>query len=173
LSKKILALVLIASLALLFAGCTLYKENASASASPEPTIPPLPSEAPNATPSEKCFELERGACCLGNVCSEVELNCIQGSIAVFRGCDADCNALAECVPIPSSEACSNDADCMVGGCSNELCGLRGEELVSTCVWKPEFTCFEKTKCGCVDGQCAWKHNEVFDACTASGGLQPN
>ncbi|MEM0475772.1 MAG: eight-cysteine-cluster domain-containing protein [Candidatus Norongarragalinales archaeon] len=65
--------------------------------------------------------------------------------------------------------CSTDADCVVGGCSGELCGLRGEELVSTCVWKPEYACFEKTTCGCVDGKCEWKRNAAFNACLASAG----
>ena len=55
-------------------------------------------------------------------------------------------------------ACSADTDCIVGGCSNQLCqGANEPPMITTCEW---VECFDAEKfnkaCGCVENQCQWK-----------------
>ena len=68
-------------------------------------------------------------------------------------------------------ACSSDDDCIVGGCSGQLCTAKqttesGEKdlLISTCEMKPEYVCYKITTCGCVDGVCDWNKNLDFTSC---------
>ena len=45
----------------------------------------------------QCVETEQnGTCCLGENCSSVLLNCLNGTHQVFKGCDKNCTAMAEC-----------------------------------------------------------------------------
>lgn len=50
----------------------------------------------------------------------------------------------------ADNACTTDLDCVVGGCSGEVCAA--EPLASTCeVVEP----LPAGECGCVDGACQW------------------
>ncbi len=57
-------------------------------------------------------------------------------------------------------SCKSDADCIVGGCSGQVCMEKGENVVTVCEWKE---CFDAKKfgmrCGCVDGACQWTQME--------------
>lgn len=51
--------------------------------------------------------------------------------------------------------CSSDSECLVGGCSGELCqSVNTEPSVSICEWKD---CYENTgqECKCVSNECQW------------------
>lgn len=53
--------------------------------------------------------------------------------------------------------CSSDKDCIVGGCSSQVCQSRFEEsIITTCEWK---ACYDaekyKLKCRCINGKCQW------------------
>jgi len=64
--------------------------------------------------------------------------------------------------------CSQDSDCATGGCSGQVCGVKGkvEGIVTTCEWKDEYSCLKKTSCGCVDGSCRWKETREYKDCMA-------
>jgi eight-cysteine-cluster-containing protein len=52
-------------------------------------------------------------------------------------------------------ACDDDEDCHVGGCSSETCSAEAD-VVTTCEVLPvRFP--EGSQCGCVEGQCRWWH----------------
>jgi eight-cysteine-cluster-containing protein len=132
---------------------------------------------------------------------------------VFKGCDATCAPIIECVaatPAPSliggdrdahgcliaagyswceskqkclrvweencSDECSSDADCVIGGCSHELCAAKSAGTpVSSCIWKPEYACYKLSRCRCISGGCGWDLNDAFEKCVlnASGATGLN
>lgn len=54
---------------------------------------------------------------------------------------------------------SQPTDCVVGGCSAQLCGERAEmeDLVSTCEYRAEYACYNRWS-ACerqADGKCGW------------------
>ncbi|MEM4366932.1 MAG: eight-cysteine-cluster domain-containing protein [Candidatus Anstonellales archaeon] len=74
----------------------------------------------------------------------------------------------ECISMISSR-CYSDSDCAIGGCSGELCGLKGEEMVSTCIYKPEYDCLKYSSCTCISGKCQWKRTGEYLDCLSSLG----
>ena len=56
----------------------------------------------------------------------------------------------------TNHECSIIADCKSGGCSNQICGGKDEELISTCEWTE---CYDSKKydveCKCVENKCQW------------------
>ncbi|WP_428268121.1 eight-cysteine-cluster domain-containing protein [Haliangium sp.] len=52
----------------------------------------------------------------------------------------------------AANACSSDSDCVVSGCSQEICAA--EPLTSTCEVR-DWPQGEGATCGCVDGSCVW------------------
>lgn len=57
----------------------------------------------------------------------------------------------------TNAACKSASDCTPGGCGSEICGAKGEDLVSTCI-APVDQKYPKDagySCGCVKNQCAW------------------
>lgn len=55
-------------------------------------------------------------------------------------------------------SCSSDADCVAGGCSNQVCyGKNEPPSATTCEWTE---CYDAQKynvsCGCVAQKCAWR-----------------
>lgn len=71
------------------------------------------------------------------------------------------NELAECL----ADA-ENPPDCIVGGCSGQLCGEPGDELGSTCEWEEEYACY--TEVGVcerdAEGACGWRDSEELAEC---------
>lgn len=65
----------------------------------------------------------------------------------------------------SNLECTKDSDCVKAGCSSQLCVANEKsDIVTTCEYKDEYECYQKTSCGCVDGLCNWKENNEFNDC---------
>ncbi|MFH0834884.1 MAG: eight-cysteine-cluster domain-containing protein [Candidatus Micrarchaeota archaeon] len=58
-------------------------------------------------------------------------------------------------PVVALTRCETDSDCVKGGCSSQLCVLRGTEAVTTCEWADYYSCYQNATCGCVSGKCSW------------------
>jgi len=69
----------------------------------------------------------------------------------------------------NEDECISNEDCAVGGCSNQVCGKKGEVeiLITTCEFREEYACFSKTSCGCFQGKCDWEENEEYQDCLES------
>ncbi|MEM5798293.1 MAG: eight-cysteine-cluster domain-containing protein [Candidatus Aenigmatarchaeota archaeon] len=53
--------------------------------------------------------------------------------------------------------CQNDNDCIVGGCSGQVCQSKNEEpIITTCEWRE---CYDAKSydvvCKCIDNRCKW------------------
>ncbi len=55
----------------------------------------------------------------------------------------------------SQGGCKKDGDCMVTGCSEEVCSGKGE-VITTCEIGENFPNPRKFKCSCVEGVCGWQ-----------------
>lgn len=65
---------------------------------------------------------------------------------------------------PDASTVANNGGCFIGGCSNEVCSDQAG-AVSTCIYKPEFACYQKSKCERqTDGQCGWTNTTEFGIC---------
>lgn len=58
--------------------------------------------------------------------------------------------------------CFFDSDCITTGCSSEICAA--EDMVSACVYLPEYECNQLRSCSCVDGFCEWTNADGYDEC---------
>ena len=58
--------------------------------------------------------------------------------------------------------------CTKGGCSGTLCIEEGEDVVTTCEWRPEYACYQNATCERQsDGACGWTQTQELQACIAS------
>lgn len=73
---------------------------------------------------------------------------------------------------PDGRTFVNDAQqivasgCEVGGCSGQLCGEMGENLVSDCEYNAVYACYQQHS-SCErqpDGKCGWTPNAALSAC---------
>lgn len=64
----------------------------------------------------------------------------------------------------SEKECGLDSECKVSGCNGEICGK--EEMMSICIYKPEFECYKLSSCKCIDGRCGWEQTEDFLKCSS-------
>lgn len=64
--------------------------------------------------------------------------------------------------VPVEERCGDDSDCIVTGCSSQVCALR--ETVTTCEYRPEYGCFAYAQCKCTAGRCGWTSSVEYDQC---------
>ena len=54
--------------------------------------------------------------------------------------------------------------CYIGGCSGQVCSDRND-IVTTCIWKPEYACYEDATCERqANGQCGWTQTEELQQC---------
>ncbi len=62
--------------------------------------------------------------------------------------------------------CSQDVDCLAGGCSGQLCIPRDEadSVVSTCEWREVYACYKVDSCVCKNNKCQWEGNRAFTEC---------
>jgi eight-cysteine-cluster-containing protein len=98
---------------------------------------------------------------------------IDGQCSTISGCSAEpfqlFETLEECRRTCGAE-CGSAADCMVTGCSGQVCAA--EPVFTTCEWLPEYACYhdpEITTCGCSAGLCAWDDTPKLAACLEAGG----
>lgn len=77
-------------------------------------------------------------------------------------------------PVNAGE-CTSNSECGTGGCSGEVCAPKGEasKMVTPCVYRPWYSCFALTSCGCVNGVCTWKPNPTFERCLREHGVDPS
>jgi hypothetical protein len=56
--------------------------------------------------------------------------------------------------------------CVIGGCSNQLCGEPGDDLISDCAFLEEYKCLQYSQCGRFgeNGACAWLQTPEYLAC---------
>lgn len=76
-------------------------------------------------------------------------------IAILYGIFSD-------IPNPINTGC----ECQAAGCSNELCveKSKASDIVSTCIYSPEYDCLKYSTCGCVNGKCQWEENQNYTTC---------
>ena len=61
--------------------------------------------------------------------------------------------------------CVTDADCIITGCSGQVCA--SEPVITTCEWREEYACYHDpniTTCGCNQGTCGWAQTPELEAC---------
>ncbi len=60
-------------------------------------------------------------------------------------------------------------ECVVSGCSGQICAE--EEMVSTCEYRPEYTCYKTASCERQqDGSCGWTQTAVLTFCLQASVL---
>jgi len=53
-------------------------------------------------------------------------------------------------------SCSSDSDCQKGGCSGQVCGRKGEEIVTSCEWRECYAAENyNLSCLCINNKCQW------------------
>ncbi len=62
--------------------------------------------------------------------------------------------------------CSSNDDCVVWGCSSQLCGrkVKVQDLTTTCEYKDVYSCTKLTTCGCFEGECQWQQTPDYTSC---------
>ena len=62
--------------------------------------------------------------------------------------------------------CSQNVDCLAGGCSGQLCLSRdkADSAASTCEWRDEYACYRQDNCICENNECQWEGNKAFSEC---------
>ena len=69
---------------------------------------------------------------------------------------------------PSVIECTKDTDCAPAGCSSQICTTaeKAPSVVTTCELREEYSCLQKTSCGCNAGKCAWADTSAYRQCLA-------
>jgi eight-cysteine-cluster-containing protein len=63
--------------------------------------------------------------------------------------------------------------CQIGGCSSQLCGEAGDELISTCEWTDAYACYQTAVCQRqANGACGWTQDTALTTCLEQGGPTP-
>ena len=64
------------------------------------------------------------------------------------------------------DECTQDTDCGVGGCNNQICGPKDDvkNITTSCEMIPEYNCVEKTNCACIDKRCQWNETQEYAKC---------
>lgn len=77
--------------------------------------------------------------------------------------------------------CGSDVDvgaegeCVVGGCSGQLCVEPGDDGASTCEWNEVYACYQQfgvCERAAADGACGWKPTPELQNCIDAGGPEP-
>jgi len=62
-------------------------------------------------------------------------------------------------------AIATATDCVRGGCSGEICTDKQSQVVSICIWKEEFACYQTAICERQpDGKCGWRQTPELKEC---------
>ncbi len=128
--------------------------------------------------------LSFGAILLFRLAPKISRVTPQAVITNFDECAAAGNPVMESNPeqcrTPDGRVFSRDVlyaaepmptDCVIGGCSAQLCGERKdmEGLVSTCEYRAEYACYNRHS-ACErqsDGQCGWTQTSELKQCLAN------
>jgi hypothetical protein len=58
--------------------------------------------------------------------------------------------------------------CIKTGCSGTVCTEAGNDVVTTCEFKPEYACYQQATCEPQpDGKCGWTQTDALKACLAN------
>ncbi len=76
-------------------------------------------------------------------------------------------AAAEPEPTVDPDEPPPKAECVVGGCSSQLCLPEGSDLASTCEWREEYACYQDATCEKqAGGDCGWTKTPELADCIA-------
>jgi eight-cysteine-cluster-containing protein len=90
-----------------------------------------------------------------------------------------CGVVASAADVVPPAIPKPDGDCMVGGCSGQLCLDHSEGgSMSTCEWRQEYACYREAKCERQsNGKCGWTPTPALTSClrsaSTSSGAQPS
>jgi eight-cysteine-cluster-containing protein len=58
------------------------------------------------------------------------------------------------------------ADCVIGGCSSQLClDVLENDMVTTCEWREHYACYRTAVCEPqINGHCGWTKDKEFTQC---------
>ncbi len=101
----------------------------------------------------------------GNSCEagfECQYQCPDGSNN--PNCNLGINPTGICVELPRGRDCQQDSDCIISGCSGQVC--TNHNVITTCDYRPEYACYnpQNTSCGCTQGFCGWESTDALTAC---------
>ena len=69
---------------------------------------------------------------------------------------------------PGTGALPQESLCIKTGCSGTVCAENGNDVVTTCEFKPEYACYKDAVCTKqADGKCGWTQNDALKACLAN------
>src|SRR5690606_13658979 len=105
-------------------------------------------------------------CAAGFACNAAEVCLPPPGCTPGEPCPTVC--YGQCVA-PDRVACSSDADCIVTGCSSQVCAA--EDVITTCEWREEYACYapDYTSCGCQQGACGWEQTFELEQCLIEAG----
>lgn len=68
----------------------------------------------------------------------------------------------------------SQSDCIVGGCSGELCvDKKGGDIASPCIWSEAFACVKYSTCARQqDGKCGWTETKEYQSCLEKAKVNP-
>ncbi|MBT7902278.1 eight-cysteine-cluster domain-containing protein [Candidatus Woesearchaeota archaeon] len=117
-------------------------------------------------------DIDSRQCFIGNVL--YQQNFVDKSVDCPGFCQAKTKCVVRtCVSLPDLDLssgvkkteCSADSDCIVGGCSGQICQSKNlPPEFTTCEVKPEYACYSQIKCGCDAGFCNWDKTKEFNLC---------
>lgn len=71
-------------------------------------------------------------------------------------------------PPPSSAPPAAGGTCIKTGCGGTVCAEPGQDIVTTCEFRPEHACYQKAACERqASGACAWTETPELTACRAN------
>lgn len=95
------------------------------------------------------------------ICDPADPNCVE--TAVLKVCQADGTCSATQPQCNAPAECTTDADCVVTGCSGQVCA--SDHLFTTCEWREEYACYQDYgNCGCNNGTCGWAQTDELNSC---------
>lgn len=63
---------------------------------------------------------------------------------------------------------SGGATCVPTGCSGTVCAEAGNDIATTCEYRPEYACYRSAQCEPqADGKCGWTQTAELAACLAN------
>ena len=102
--------------------------------------------------------IQSSDCPAGQYCTTEEGDC-QSSCPQGGPC------LDVCAGICKTKQGASDVECVIGGCSGQLCIAEGEDGVSTCEWKNEYACYQNAVCEKQqNGECGWTQTTELQSC---------
>jgi eight-cysteine-cluster-containing protein len=75
-------------------------------------------------------------------------------------------------PAPAAPDTDQSA-CAPTGCSGIVCAPVGDEVITTCEYRPEYDCYKQATCERQPGgECGWTPTAALDACLAGSAAAP-